>query len=97
MRLPSGTCRANNPALRADGKAMQHWNSWCDVNCVPSKWGAVGEGGCRDGSETGVVGCVCKPDVTPVKAAALTLSLSLSLTLSLSLSLTLTLTLTLTR
>ena len=66
---------------------MQHWNSWCDVNCVPSKWGAVGEGGCRDGSETGVVGCVCKPDVTPVKAAALTLTLTLSLSLSLSLTL----------
>ena len=68
---------------------MQHWNSWCDVNCVPSKWGAVGEGGCRDGSETGVVGCVCKPDVTPVKAAALTLTLTLTLSLSLSLSLSL--------
>ena len=39
----------------------------CDVNCVVSKWGGLGgKGGCRDGSETGSVGCICKQGVTPV-------------------------------
>merc|ERR1740117_2798709 len=70
LRLPAGTCKSNNPSLRSDPTAERYWHNWCDVNCLPSRWGAVGEGGCRDGSETGVVGCVCKQNVVPVKAAA---------------------------
>ena len=70
LRLPAGTCKSNNPSLRSDPTAERYWHNWCDVNCLPSRWGAVGEGGCRDGSETGVVGCVCKQGVTPVESAA---------------------------
>lgn len=69
LMLPAGTCGATNPDLKNDDQAQRHWNNWCDENCVPSKWGAVGMGGCRDGSETGVVGCVCKQGVEPVKVA----------------------------
>ena len=60
-KLPSGTCRATNPELktRGDAKAQQHWNDWCDENCVAEKWGGIGAGACKDGSMTGTVGCVC--------------------------------------
>ena len=32
----------------------------CDENCIAERWGGLGEGKCRGGVETGVVGCVCK-------------------------------------
>ena len=40
-------------------QAQQHWNDWCDENCVAEKWGGIGAGACKDGSMTGTVGCVC--------------------------------------
>ena len=40
-KLPAGTCKATNPELKArgDAKAQQHWDNWCDENCVSEKWG----------------------------------------------------------
>ena len=62
-KLPAGTCKATNPELKArgDAKAQQHWDNWCDENCVSEKWGGIGAGACVDGSMTGTVGCVCNP------------------------------------
>ena len=65
--LPKGSCVAKGAQLDGDKVAQGKWDSWCDVNCVASKWGGLGgKGGCRDGSETGSVGCVCKQGLTPV-------------------------------
>eukprot|EP00964_Phaeocystis_antarctica_P038402 scaffold21976_cov56-Phaeocystis_antarctica.AAC.1 len=67
VMLPKGTCTAKSPDLGGDSAAQGKWDSWCDVNCVVSKWGGLGgKGGCRDGSETGSVGCVCTQGVAPV-------------------------------
>ena len=67
-RLPKGTCKATNPELKkkGDATAQDHWNTWCDENCIPEKWGGIGENACKDGSMTGTVMCVCKQGVTPV-------------------------------
>ena len=65
--LPKGSCVAKGAQLDGDKVAQGKWDSWCDVNCVASKWGGLGgKGGCRDGSETGSVGCGCKQGLTPV-------------------------------
>ena len=63
-RLPKGTCKATNPELKkkGDATAQDHWNTWCDENCIPEKWGGIGENACKDGSMTGTVMCVCKQD-----------------------------------
>ena len=67
VMLPKGSCVAKGAQLDGDKVAQGKWDSWCDVNCVASKWGGLGgKGGCRDGSETGSVGCVCKQGLTPV-------------------------------
>ena len=59
-RLPPGTCTATNAKLKGDKEAQKQWDRWCDENCIAERWGGLGEGKCRGGVETGVVGCVCK-------------------------------------
>ena len=70
IRLPEGTCHSTaseNQDATEDQK--KGWNSWCDENCIPEKWGGFGKGGCGEGAETGRMGCTCKQGVKPVYAA----------------------------
>ena len=65
-RLPPGTCKATNDKLKGDKEAQKQWDRWCDENCIAERWGGLGEGKCRGGVETGVVGCVCKQGIAPI-------------------------------
>ena len=65
-KLPTGTCRATNKGLEGHVDTQKVWNNWCDENCVPELWGALGGGSCSSGTETGAVGCLCKAGVKPV-------------------------------
>ena len=58
--------QATNDKLKADKAAQKQWDRWCDENCIAERWGGLGEGKCRGGVETGVVGCVCKQGIAPV-------------------------------
>jgi hypothetical protein len=64
--MPAGTCRATNKGLVGHADVQKVWNNWCDENCVPELWGALGGGSCTSGTETGAVGCLCKAGVKPV-------------------------------
>jgi hypothetical protein len=68
-KLPTGTCRATNKGLEGHVDVQKVWNNWCDENCVPELWGALGGGSCSSGTETGAVGCLCKAGVKPVGGA----------------------------
>ena len=68
-KLPSGTCRATNKGLEGHSDVQTVWNNWCDENCIPELWGALGGGSCTSGTETGAVGCLCKSGVKPVGGA----------------------------
>ena len=63
-KLPTGTCRATNQGLQGHEDVQKVWNNWCDENCVPELWGALGGGSCTSGTETGAVGCMCKVGVS---------------------------------
>merc|ERR1719272_1224967 len=65
-KLPTGTCRATNKGLEGHVDTQKVWNNWCDENCVPELWGALGGGSCSSGTETVAVGCLCKAGVKPV-------------------------------
>ena len=69
-KLPTGTCRATNKGLAGHADVQKVWNNWCDENCVPELWGALGGGSCSSGTETGAVGCLCKAGVKPIGGAA---------------------------
>ena len=83
-KLPPGSCVAEGAAARdqrhsqtdpagltdAEAPDAAAWNAWCDENCVPEKWGALGGGSCNSGVETGAVGCVCQAGAKPVGGAA---------------------------
>ena len=60
-RFPTGTCKATNAALEGDSQAQLEQDRWCNENCVPQELGGLGT--CHDGTETGAVGCKCKPGV----------------------------------